>query len=134
MQGPTTLAMFLLGMVAGRRKLLAGITGREPMLRTIQLVGFGVGVLGGAVYAFGGGNGNTGAVLASVLTAPFLAAAYGATLLRLVHSDRSRGIGTPLAPAGRIALTNYLGQSVATMVIFTGVGACSARSRRWRRC
>jgi hypothetical protein len=61
MQGPTTLAMFLFGMVAGRRKLLAGITGREPMLRTIQLVGFDVGVLGGAVYAFGGGNGNTGA-------------------------------------------------------------------------
>ncbi len=122
MQGPTTLAMFLLGMVAGRRRLLAGITGREPVLRTIQLVGFPVGIIGGAVYASGGGNGDTGAVLASVLTAPFLAAAYGATLLRLVHSERGRRIGDALAPAGRIALTNYIGQSVATMAIFTGVG------------
>ncbi|MEJ3745693.1 DUF418 domain-containing protein [Actinomycetes bacterium KLBMP 9797] len=122
LQGPTTLAMFLLGLVAGRRQLLTNLTGREPVLRTIQLVGFPVGIAGGMAYATLGGNGGPDAVLFSVLTAPFLAAAYCATLLRLVHSARGGAVSAALAPAGRMALSNYLGQSVATLLIFTGIG------------
>jgi uncharacterized protein len=121
-QGPTCLAMFLVGLVAGRRRVLAGRTGREPLLARIQLVGFPVGLAGGMCYATAGGNGDTAAVLISALTAPFLAAAYGATLLRLLHGARGRSIGSALAPAGRMALSNYLGQSVATLLIFTGIG------------
>jgi uncharacterized protein len=120
-QGPTTLAAFLIGMLAGRRQLLAGVTGREQVLRKIQLIGFPVGILGGIVYATGG-NGETGAVLASVLTAPFLTAAYVATFLRFVHSRSGRRIADALAPAGRMALSNYVGSSLATMLIFSGVG------------
>lgn len=122
MQGPTTLAMFLLGMVAARRGVLVGLTGRESWLRVVQLVGFPVGIVGGAVYASIGANGNTLGVLVSAMTAPFLAAAYAATLIRIVHSVRGRWLGSALAPAGKMALSNYLGQSVATLLIFTGVG------------
>ncbi|GAB3965338.1 DUF418 domain-containing protein [Plantactinospora veratri] len=121
-QGPTTLAMFLLGMVAARRRVLVGLTGREAWLRTVQLVGFPVGIAGGVAYASLGGNGNTLGVLVSAMTAPPLAAAYAATLIRVVHSERGRWLGTTLAPAGRMALSNYLGQSVVTLLIFTGVG------------
>jgi uncharacterized protein len=120
-QGPTTLAAFLLGLVAGRRRLLANVTGKEAVLRRIQLVGFVVGITGGMIYA-SGGNGDTGAVLASVLTAPFLTAAYVATLLRMMHSVRGQDLRRVLAPAGQMALSNYLGQSVATMLVFTGIG------------
>jgi uncharacterized protein len=120
-QGPTTLAAFLLGLVAGRRRLLANVTGKEAVLRPIQLVGFVVGITGGMIYA-SGGNGDTGAVLASVLTAPFLTAAYVATLLRMMHSVRGQDLRRVLAPAGQMALSNYLGQSVATMLVFTGIG------------
>ncbi|MFI6679838.1 DUF418 domain-containing protein [Kribbella sp. NPDC050470] len=120
-QGPTTLAAFLLGLVAGRRRLLANLNGQEAVLRLIQLVGFVIGITGGMMYA-AGGNGDTGSVLASVLTAPFLAAAYVATLLRIMHSDKGRDVRRVLAPAGQMALSNYLGQSVATMLIFTGIG------------
>ncbi|MFC6018796.1 DUF418 domain-containing protein [Plantactinospora solaniradicis] len=122
MQGPTTLAMFLLGMVAARRGVLVGLTGQEAWLRIVQLVGFPVGIVGGAVYASIGANGNTLGVLVSAMTAPFLAAAYAATLIRIVHSVRGRWLGSTLAPAGKMALSNYLGQSVATLLIFTGVG------------
>ncbi|MEU4290777.1 DUF418 domain-containing protein [Kribbella sp. NPDC026596] len=120
-QGPTTLAAFLIGMVAGRRRLLDNLNGTEAVLRLIQLVGFTIGITGGVAYA-SGGNRDTGSVLASVLTAPFLTAAYVATLLRIMHSDRGQDVRRLLAPAGRMALSNYLGQSVATLVIFTGVG------------
>lgn len=121
-QGPTTLAAFLVGMVVGRRRLLQNLTGNEAALRLIQLIGFTIGITGGVFYASDGGNGATSAVLTSVLTAPFLTAAYVATLLRVMHSDRGEDIRRLLAPAGRMALSNYLGQSVATVVIFTGVG------------
>ncbi|HET6741327.1 MAG TPA: DUF418 domain-containing protein, partial [Kribbella sp.] len=120
-QGPTTLAAFLVGMVAGRRRLLQNTAGADALLRLIQLVGFAIGITGGVVYA-SGGNGDTRAVLMSVMTAPFLTAAYVASLLRIMHSDRGEDIRRLLAPAGRMALSNYLGQSVATVLIFTGVG------------
>lgn len=120
-QGPTTLAAFLVGMVAGRRRLLQNVDGSDALLRLIQLVGFAIGITGGLVYA-SGGNGDTRAVLMSVMTAPFLTAAYVASLLRIMHSDRGEDLRRLLAPAGRMALSNYLGQSVATLLIFTGAG------------
>lgn len=120
-QGPTTLAAFLVGMVAGRRRLLQNTTGADALLRLIQLIGFAIGITGGVIYA-SGGNGDIRAVLMSVMTAPFLTAAYVASLLRIMHSERGEDIRRLLAPAGRMALSNYLGQSVATVLIFTGVG------------
>jgi uncharacterized protein len=122
LQGPTALAMFLLGMVAGRRQLLAGVRGDEPVLRRIQWIGFPVGLAGGAAYAVLGGNTATIGVAASVATAPFLTAAYVATLLRVMHAPRTAALRSALAPAGRIALTNYLGQGIVGVVLFAGVG------------
>ncbi len=122
MQGPTALAMFLLGMVAGRRRLLDNVRGGEPVLRRIQLIGYPIGLLGGLAYAFGGGNTNSLAVAASIATAPLLAAAYVATLLRVMHAPHTARLRSALAPAGRIALTNYLGQSAAGLAIFSGLG------------
>jgi uncharacterized protein len=121
-QGPTALAMFLLGMVAGRRQLLADVRGNEPVLRRIQWLGFPVGIAGGMVYALGGGNGEPLAVAVSAATAPLLTAAYVTTLLRVMHSPRLAFVRPALAPAGRIALTNYLGQSLLGLLIFSGVG------------
>lgn len=58
-----------------------------------------------------------------VITAPLLAAAYAATVLRLVHGRCGRAVVTALAPAGRMSLTNYLGQSLVCALLFTGFGA-----------
>ncbi|MDG4827955.1 DUF418 domain-containing protein [Solwaraspora sp. WMMD1047] len=121
-QGPTALAMFLLGMVAGRRRLLAGVLGDEPVLRRIQWIGFPVGIAGGLAYALGGGNGEPLAVAVSAATAPLLTAAYVTTLLRVMHSPPWAFVRSALAPAGRTALTNYLGQSLLGLLIFSGVG------------
>ncbi|GAA5060600.1 DUF418 domain-containing protein [Nocardia callitridis] len=122
MQGPTALAMFLLGMVAGRRQLLANLTGAEPILRRLQVIGFPIGLLGAVTFALLGGDGNGTAALISVATAPLLTAAYAATLLRAMHSTRFAWLRSALAPAGRIALTNYLLQALIGLVLFTSVG------------
>lgn len=122
LQGPTALAMFLLGMVAARRRLFEVLGERRSLLRRVQLVGFPVGLAGGVGYAMLGADADTLATTLSVITAPFLAAAYVATLVRLMHDRRTGRIRDALAPVGRLALTNYLAQSVVGVVLFTGVG------------
>ncbi|MGO3735004.1 MAG: DUF418 domain-containing protein [Canibacter sp.] len=122
LQGPTALAMFLLGMVAARRRFFSGLTDRSVLLRRIQWVGFGVGLPGGVLYALLGGDTNTWATAVSVVTAPLLTAAYVATLVRAMHTPWGRKLRGALAPVGRVALTNYLGQSLAGLVLFSGVG------------
>jgi uncharacterized protein len=123
LQGPTALALFLLGMVAGRRQWLARISGSEPVLRRLQWIGFPVGLLGAVVYAAAGGNGNSLGVAASVATAPLLTAAYVATLLRVMHHPRTAFVSSALAPAGRMSLSNYIGQSLIGLIAFSGIGA-----------
>ena len=98
------------------------MSGSEPVLRRIQWIGFPVGLLGSLVYTASGGNGNTLGVAASVATAPLLTAAYVATLLRIMHNPRTAAVRTALAPAGRMALTNYLAQSAVALIAFTGIG------------
>ena len=122
LQGPTALAMFLLGMVFGRRGLFTDIAGHGTVLRRIQFIGFPVGLAGGIAYAALGGDAVTSAVFVSVATAPFLTAAYVATLLRVLHRPRRRLLGGALATAGRMALTNYLMQSLIGLLLFTGLG------------
>lgn len=122
LQGPTALAMFLLGMVAARRRLFSDLGSRVRLLRRVQWVGFPVGLAGGVTYAALGGDASTGATAVSVVTAPLLSAAYVATLVRLMHHPRTAWLRSTLSPVGRIALTNYLGQSVVGILLFTGVG------------
>src|SRR5690625_1301460 len=98
LQGPTALAMFLLGMVAARRRLFSKLGGRTILLRRIQGVGFAVGLPGGVLYALLGGDANTWATAVSVVTAPFLAAAYVATLIRIMHAPWGAWLRTFLAP------------------------------------
>ena len=122
LQGPTALAMFLLGMVAARRHLFSNLTGQESFLRRSQWIGFPVGIAGGVVFAALGADSNTWGTTVSVLTAPFLTAAFVATLVRLMHTPKTAWLRTALAPVGRIALTNYLAQSMVGIILFTGVG------------
>ena len=55
-----------------------------------------------------------------LLGAPLMALAYLSVLIRAVH--RGPGLFDALAPAGRMALTNYLLQSVIGTLVFYGYG------------
>ncbi|MFF1917490.1 DUF418 domain-containing protein [Streptomyces sp. NPDC058239] len=127
-QAPSALAAFLLGLAAGRRRALADIDRHLKLLRRLQWAGFTVGLLGGIVYADASLNHpetayQLFAMGLDVITAPLLAAAYAATVLRLARGRYRRAVVTTLAPAGRMSLTNYLGQSLVCALLFTGFGA-----------
>ncbi|MGC5015357.1 DUF418 domain-containing protein [Streptosporangium sp. DT93] len=124
-QGPTVLAACLVGMALGKLRLLSDLSGYTATLRRLQWVGFTAGFAGALVYAHStwSGGGHAYHLLGqsvNLVTAPLLAAAYAATLLRLLPARP--GLTGLLAPPGRLALTNYLGQSLIGSLIFTGYG------------
>ncbi|MEU4700030.1 DUF418 domain-containing protein [Nonomuraea dietziae] len=122
-QVPAVLAACLVGLALGKRATLKRPDPR--MLRTLQWAGFTVGIAGQALHSYSAWSGS-GVVLrllgqaVDLVTAPLLAAAYAATLLRLLPMITP--LGRMLAPPGRMALTNYLGQSLICSLIFTGYG------------
>lgn len=126
-QAPCALAMFLLGFAAGRRGLLRDWSPRTATLRRFVTGGLLVGTPGAVLFALA-----THHMLATpwtvvalgvdVLTAPALSAAYACAVLLALRAGWGRYVGAALAPAGRLALTNYLGQSVILALVFTGYG------------
>lgn len=126
-QAPVALAAFALGLVAGRGALLADVERRQDALRRIQRIGFPIGLVGGAIYAVASlrhpdGGFQVAALGLDLLTAPALAAAYAATVLRAFHGRGGERLSSALAPAGRMALSNYLLQSLVCGLLFTGLG------------
>ncbi|MEU4769391.1 DUF418 domain-containing protein [Actinosynnema sp. NPDC023794] len=122
-QAPSTLAMFLLGFAAGRTRLLAEPGSHRALWSWLLRAGLPVGLLGAACYAYiavnhPGSGAETLAIGVSVLTAPLLAGGYVAALLRLFDT-RAAAV---FAPAGRVALSNYVLQSVILGLVFTAYG------------
>ncbi|MFE7478776.1 DUF418 domain-containing protein [Streptomyces sp. NPDC057552] len=128
MMGGMVVAAFLAGFVAGRRRLLTDAPARADRLRRICLWGFAVGLPGGALMAAGmvgplGARWEVPLFLVGMITAPALSAAYASGLLLWFTTPRGARLAARLAPAGRMALTNYLAQSLVMALVFTGYGA-----------
>ncbi|KRB98247.1 DUF418 domain-containing protein [Duganella sp. Root198D2] len=126
-QGPSALAMFLLGLGAGRAHLLDGVDSFEQLVRPILRLGASFGLGGALLYAAAaefapGGVLMIFATALSYLTAPILTAAYVVALMLLFESRYGARVIAALAPMGKLALSNYLMQSLAMALLFTGYG------------
>ncbi|MEU6602925.1 DUF418 domain-containing protein [Streptomyces flaveolus] len=124
------LAAFLVGLAAGRHRLL-GRSGeparRSVVVRRLLLAGLLIGVPG-SVFTSMCSYGPLDKRLyylgqaVDILTAPALTTAYGCALLTLLRGRHGRWLRRYLAPAGRMSLSNYLGQSLVLSFVFTGYG------------
>jgi uncharacterized protein len=128
-QGPTALAMFLVGLWAGRRRMLELVDTYVPLLRRVLAVGLLVGVPGALLWGtFRVVNGFTfdarflWAAAVDFATAPFLSAAYAATLILVYRTATWQRCLAPFAIVGRMSLSNYLFQSLVAAFVFTGYG------------
>ncbi|MFC4158095.1 DUF418 domain-containing protein [Chitinimonas lacunae] len=127
LQGPCALAMFLLGLLAGRHQWLAT---PEIVWQTLRprlpylLLG---GLSGALVYTLTSQSPDYASTAllglgVGLLTAPLLSAAYLVLLLGAFRSRVGPLLLRALAPAGRMALSNYLLQSLIGALLFTGYG------------
>ncbi|MGV2112159.1 DUF418 domain-containing protein [Agrobacterium salinitolerans] len=126
-QGPTALAMFLFGLVAGRRGLLADGEHDEPLFRRLLVASITIGLPGAILYAsasvhLAGSPWELLALALSILTAPLLTAGYMVGMRVWFGTTTGQRAARLLAPAGRMALSNYLMQSFICAIIFYAYG------------
>ncbi|GAA0711233.1 DUF418 domain-containing protein [Dactylosporangium roseum] len=126
-QAPVALAAFLVGFAAGTRRIFDNPGRVQQWSRKLRTIGYPIGATGALVYAWAsvthpGAAAEAFAFAVDVVTAPLLAAAYASTVVHALHTSRGSRLAALLAPAGRMSLSNYLGQSVANVLLFTGIG------------
>lgn len=120
------MGLFLLGFYIGRNRLYARLDENKELLKRITLWGFIIGLPLSLLYAWSGMNSYPWGVVVHTLLYTFsiypmgLAYASGFSLCYLHKKDQR--IFRMLAAPGRMALTNYIGQSVWGMVLFYGIG------------
>jgi uncharacterized protein len=124
---PAILGMFLLGLYVGKTGLLEQVARDELLFRRIRFWGIGLGLLTGlAIVAAQTVLGSIGDLVvlffSQGLAGPLGAIGYGSALVLLAQQQRWRARLQPLATVGRMALTNYLLQSVVCALLFYGYG------------
>ncbi|MCY0949762.1 DUF418 domain-containing protein [Streptomyces sp. H27-S2] len=125
--GGLVVAAFLVGLRCGKVHFLGDRADHGARLRRVCLLGVAAGLPGSVFMALAtsGPLGPRWAVLGQMVgtvTAPALTAAYVCGMLLFMRTARGARVMTVLAPAGRMALTNYLSQSLVMALVFTGYG------------
>ena len=115
---PLTPAYLLLGMLAWRHGALRDPASHRAQLKVIAIGGI---LLGGALTALSGRPGEL-SYFSSGTAAPVMAIGYGAALLLAFGSAPWGYLLRAFAPAGRMAFTNYLAQSLVLAWVFWGYG------------
>jgi uncharacterized protein len=123
------LVGFLLGLYAGRRRIFRDVSGYLPLIRRVQRWGLTIGVAGSAAFAAGQvfDPSPTSVVhnvgrMCLVFAAPAMSLFYASTIILLTRDERWRRRLAPLAAVGRMALSNYLLQSLICTTIFYSYG------------
>lgn len=124
------LGMFLLGLYVGRRGIVRDISAHVPLFKKLFWWGLALGASSNLAYAIVNGGSEFAlptwmdllADSVRTIGAPALALSYIAGLTLLLQHDAWRARLGPLAAVGRMALTNYLLQSLVATTLFYGYG------------
>jgi uncharacterized protein len=130
---PSVLGKFLLGLYAGRRRLFHEPAAHLRLFRWLLVIGLVTGAIGNGIngvvrYMFIHkmiqGEPTWVFVMSLVREGGFLGFAmfYVSALTLLFQRPLFRRLLLVLAPAGQMALTNYLAQSVVSVTLFYGFG------------
>lgn len=120
------MGLFLLGFCIGRNRFYADLSSLMPQLKRIARYGFIIGLPLSFIYAWSAINGRPWglgmhAVLYFVSVFPLGFAYVAGISLCYLRRPQWKGFRFFALP-GRMALTNYIGQSVFGMLLFYGIG------------
>lgn len=120
------LGLFLLGLYIGRKHIYNNLDKNKPLLRKIRFYSFVVGVPTTLLYAWSAMNGHiwgltVHTVLNTISILP-LSLAYITAICLWYLNHKENVLFRILAAPGRMALTNYIMQSVFGIIIFYGIG------------
>lgn len=124
--GPLALAAFYAGSALARMGVLRPAAPPRRVLRRVVVLTIPLGLAASAGQAYlavhGGTDGRLLGLGISVAASPLLTVGYAATFLLLLGTRAGGMVRSALAPAGRLALSNYIAQSALLCLIFTGYG------------
>jgi len=124
------LGMFLIGFYAGRKGIYQHLEAYRGLFKKIRNYGFTIGIVGSAgrvyfemdgknIYSSAWGLMDT---LFYAITVVPLALAYVSVICLIWIKAKETTVLRHLAPAGRMALTNYLSQTIICIFLFYGIG------------
>lgn len=124
---PALLAMMLAGSAVARSGIVEHLDSQRALIRRAAVAGLGVGIPLNILYSgslvvdpHGAGAAGVAGLVCWLVGAPTLAVGYMAALTLLVQSNFAPATLQRVAAVGRLALTNYLTQSVVMTSIFYG--------------
>jgi uncharacterized protein len=128
--GFNVLATMVLGLYVGKQRIWENLTDHMPLIRKVWRWGLIVGVLGNALYVVAGDATNRTlpslqlllALTGQTLGAPALALFYMTSLILLFQRPAWHRRLRPLAYVGRMAISNYLLQTLICTTLFYSYG------------
>jgi len=119
-QGGTVMALFLLGLLVGRLNFFERLPDRLPILKKALLAGLLIGLVFNTLFVFV--DHPWVSSLGFIIGAPALAAFYISGLSLLSLTKTGAKLLAPIGQVGRMALSNYVLQSIVCSLIFNGYG------------
>ncbi len=113
---------FLFGFYIGRHEAYKLIEAHREVLMRLAVVGIGIGLLLNLIYAVTFESDSWAEMLSGTVGVPILSCGYVALCCLIWLNNQGRRQLRHFAPVGRMALTNYVGQSVICSLIFYGTG------------
>lgn len=119
---PEILALFLLGLYAGKKDIFRRAKELDTQLKKWQIITFiaSLPILGIMIFYFSKVDSYAPMKMSglTMLSGKTLFIFYIVTLLRLLQHEKWQKVFKPFQYVGRMALTNYISQTVITLLVF----------------